>query len=117
MNRQEIFDTVAKHLLTQKVKSKAAICLYRGPNGTKCAIGALIKDEFYDIEMECLGGLLVNSSAQWALKQSGVRFSDGLWSFLSQLQEIHDEHEPETWKDELDQFAKKHSLVPLDFKP
>lgn len=27
-------------------------CLYRGPNGTKCAVGHLIKDEFYNSDFE-----------------------------------------------------------------
>lgn len=51
MNIQEIFDTVSVHLLTQNEKSQESSfyssCLYRGPNGTKCAVGCLIKDEFY----------------------------------------------------------------------
>jgi len=28
-------------------------CLYRGPNGTKCAIGMFIPDELYDTRMDC----------------------------------------------------------------
>ena len=48
MNIQEIFDTVSVHLLTQNEKSQESdfyrSCLYRGPNGTKCAVGCLIKD-------------------------------------------------------------------------
>lgn len=49
MNKQEIFDKVYMELLKQKVPSMHnGRCLYRGPNGTKCAIGHLIPDELYD---------------------------------------------------------------------
>lgn len=40
---QQVFDTVAKHLLTQMQQSRSTVdstsisCLYRGPNGLKCA--------------------------------------------------------------------------------
>ena len=59
MTRQEIFDKVAKHLLTQPrsfvnsdvVKGKIR-CLYRGPNGTKCAAGCLIPDDEYNESFE-----------------------------------------------------------------
>ena len=51
----EQFDLVAKHLLTQGSQSLAAdgrSCMYRGENGTKCAIGVVIADEFYDPSFE-----------------------------------------------------------------
>jgi len=47
---QEIFDTVAEHLLKQGKQSKAPGdkgCRYRGPDGTKCAVGVLIPDADY----------------------------------------------------------------------
>lgn len=51
---QEIFDQVLTHLRVQgcqSIKSAAptipAMCLYRGPNGTRCAIGVLIPDDLY----------------------------------------------------------------------
>lgn len=58
MQPQEIFDTVAKHLFTQGVQSieeDTGRCLYRGPNGTMCAAGALISDELYVPEIEGYG--------------------------------------------------------------
>lgn len=52
--KQQIFDTVAKHLFTQGVRCDDGDhnCLYRGPNGTKCAVGALIPDAMYNKDME-----------------------------------------------------------------
>ncbi len=58
MNRQEVFETVAKHLLSQNKKSIQAgsiTCRYRGDGELKCAIGILIKDEFYSPKLEYLG--------------------------------------------------------------
>lgn len=54
MTQQEIFNTVATKLLAQGVASASADgkCLYRGPNGTKCAAGHLIPDEKYNPSME-----------------------------------------------------------------
>lgn len=66
MNNQEAFDKVVAHLVEQKVPSSVtfhmtgpseidqpkAQCLYRGPNGLKCAIGCLIPDEMYFPKMD-----------------------------------------------------------------
>ena len=54
MTPQEIFDTVAKHLITQGQQSQRddGTCLYRGPGGLKCAVGVLIPDDVYTPEME-----------------------------------------------------------------
>jgi len=65
---QGIYDAVARHLLAQGAVSVATLphggigCAYRGDNGLKCAIGALIPDELYYPEMEGMGGLAVLSS-------------------------------------------------------
>lgn len=56
MHKQEIFDTVVNHLINQKQKSvkegNKTNCLYRGPNGLKCAVGCLIPDDVYEEYME-----------------------------------------------------------------
>jgi alpha-L-fucosidase len=57
MNAQEMFDRVAHHLAVQQVpsmmkKGNNEFCAYRGTNGTKCAIGALIPDDVYDPHIE-----------------------------------------------------------------
>ena len=62
MNKQEIFDKVASHLITQGVQAKIITdqllghtsCVYRGPNGTMCAAGCLIPDEEYHMHFEGL---------------------------------------------------------------
>ena len=45
MNRQEALDKAYLGLMDQGEPSvKDFLCLYRGPNGAKCAIGMLIDD-------------------------------------------------------------------------
>lgn len=56
MNAQEIFDTVFTKLYEQGKQSVDPelphTCMYRGPDGMKCAAGFLIPDELYRPEME-----------------------------------------------------------------
>lgn len=54
MTKKEIFIAVCNHLAKQKARSVGnnEYCVYRGPGGKKCAIGALIPDEIYDERME-----------------------------------------------------------------
>jgi len=58
MNRQEIFDTVVRHLFMQGRPAREyelAMCCYRLLDGDvvlKCAVGCLIPDEDYRVEME-----------------------------------------------------------------
>jgi hypothetical protein len=101
MDRQAIFDKVKRHLLKQGCKSmeddKSAItrwCMYRGPRGLKCAIGALIPDDLYDpaMEMKSIGQLL--RSWEWgaAIEKATGASSDSAADvgFLSKLQNVHD---------------------------
>jgi hypothetical protein len=112
MTKQEIFDTVALHLIKQGKKSVNDIgrCLYRSPEGLKCAIGCLIPDEVYQRSMEGHGvsRLLGNYDS--------LKF---LWPFdaiLNALQITHDKTcgEGQTWTDavvlRLRKIAEKYNL-------
>lgn len=51
----EVIKEVAGHLAKQRRRSIRDLentCLYRGPNGAKCAVGFLIDDDLYDPLME-----------------------------------------------------------------
>lgn len=120
---QEIFDKVVHHLLTQKQRSvlletRASLeysCAYRGSGGLKCAIGCLIKDEFYSPELEGKGvGSSIISSA---LMNSGVDLgkpgsADGayLMRLLTELQTIHDHASIDRWEDGLRRLADRFTL-------
>ena len=87
MNNQEFFDKTLAHLKQQGVRSAGgAKCLYRGPNGTSCAIGFHIPDELYKSEMEGKGvGNLLGHYPELRPLFKGV--SDGL---MIELQSLHD---------------------------
>ena len=53
MNLQEIFDKVTEHLYKQGGPAKEqSSCQYLASGGKKCAVGCLIKSEFYDESLE-----------------------------------------------------------------
>lgn len=53
MTRQEIFDTVVRHLYSMPHRAMLkGNCAYRSDDGLKCAVGCLIPDEIYDPKME-----------------------------------------------------------------
>ena len=89
INRQEIFNTVVRHLHAQgKPSIVKGICRYRGPDNTRCAIGALIPDEFYTPEMEGKG---VTMDSVWQALQKSLNDSlTGERAFFVGLQIVHD---------------------------
>lgn len=119
MTKQEIFDKVATHLLTQNIKSLRDVtscedgvlysgCAYRGDNGTKCAIGCLIPDEAYLHEIE---GSTCRSGAVVELLKSLYDFhTEYQMSFLRQLQIVHDRSPVDMWKYQLKHLAEDHML-------
>lgn len=86
MDDQEIFDTVAEHLFRQGTRSYAMDrgCLYRGPDGTKCAVGCLIQDDDYTPNME--------NKSVYALEEDGLlpKYLMKNIRLLSSLQMVHD---------------------------
>lgn len=110
MRKQEVFDTVAAHLLkqgTQSLKKKDGdvFCMYRGPRGLKCAVGTLIPDELYDPAMEHSG--VHDQVVLDVLKKAGLSRHQGL---LSTLQSIHDGYKPSAWREALREVAAEHRL-------
>ncbi len=115
MTEQEIFDTVARHLLTQNAKSllfpdpgleqDGTMCAYRAPTGLRCAVGCLIPDELYDATMETctVHALITNFAAV------GERFSEHE-DLLAALQSVHDNTEVEFWKMDLASVAEDFHL-------
>lgn len=112
MEAQEIFNTVARHLLTQGEKSMVGdkelygeMCVYRGPRGLKCAAGVLMTDEE---AAEC--------GEQWAwhsaitAAQLEVVNRIGHSGLVAQLQRVHDNADPGYWKGELREVAAQFGL-------
>lgn len=114
---EQIFQRVKTHLLTQNAKSmhnrkiegipsSTAQCVYRSPDGLKCAVGCLIADEHYKPELEGLAAL--GKAVSNALIASGIPMNDHQTQRLvSYLQRLHDDYEPKEWAKELDKLEPR----------
>ena len=85
LSKQEIFDRVAIHLMTQghPAVNEDGDCRYRGERGTSCAVGCLIPDELYDPEIEGESIHVLPSELKIYLGRDHL-------IFLSDLQKAHD---------------------------
>ena len=112
LTRQDIFNISASGLLKQGKASKdSSSCMYRGPNGLKCAIGMLIPDELYKPRFE--GYSASGFGVRKALVKAGVPNTVAFVNFLVRLQKVHDDHLVEDWDCELVNFAHHYDLNPL----
>lgn len=92
--RQELFDAVITHLASQKCQcvNTEGSCVYRGPEGRKCAIGALLSDDYYYPALDSsVGGVRVSKLPDITIVR-GIGFNTEASdrSFLDRLQESHD---------------------------
>jgi hypothetical protein len=87
--KQEIFDFIVGKLIEQGSPSidKGISCLYRGPNGLKCAIGHIMPDESHSLGLE---GKSVDGVANHLKLIIREDVHKQLRGFLSELQCIHD---------------------------
>ena len=121
LNKQQVFDKVAAHLLAQGITSSkghevGGTCLYRGPNGTKCAVGCLIPDDLYSPNME---GKSVPGSVSPDFPDLDSMLGRVLTQIVEQdtfpllaaLQVLHDTIKPEFWDVELRNSAIKFNLT------
>jgi hypothetical protein len=104
---QAVFNKVAKHLLKQKERSVGSLngrdrCLYRGPNGLKCAVGCLIPNKMYSPDME---GKILGRDVLAACGLPG-----SMVPLLISLQIMHDHCLPKEWPDRLRGIAKDYNL-------
>lgn len=98
MTPREAFETVANHLLAQgrPSKNEKGMCVYRGPDGLKCAVGALIPDKAYNPRMEdiCASSIIVRFDDLEFLKEANLEVNGE--RLLDVLQLLHDS--PYFWK-------------------
>lgn len=100
---QQVFDHVATHLLTQNAKSVDCLdsCMYKSPEGLKCAAGCLIADDEYNEEME---------DVVWRMLVRRGVVPEAHMELIGDLQDCHDDHMPENWKNGLERIAKYRNL-------
>lgn len=113
MNRQEVFNKVATHLLTQKRKAlnlDTGYCQYLCENGDKCAIGALIPDGHEAQRSGYTVGYSFFRSYPDLMELWEVS-KDGDVDFLFALQNIHDGSDVDYWPERLRLFAQSCDLT------
>lgn len=129
MNTQELFSKIANHLLAQNCLSEDTDgCVYRAPNGMKCALGILITDEVYasyerddDPEEDEVphttnnilegGSMLYNECVRKAVETSiGRTLEETEVLLLCALQQTHDSNEPSHWRSDLLSVSKEFEL-------
>lgn len=133
MTKQETFDRVAAHLLTQNRQAQAVYgdpkwapyvelaCAYRGDGGTMCAVGCLIPDDRYRPELE--GGIVVPllgvagtplyepSDKDMVITRLVEELGHNLY-LCAALQNVHDNYPPEEWRHRLAVVAHAENLDP-----
>lgn len=104
-SEQEVFDQVARHLLTQgkqSIDSDEVRCMYRS-GSLKCAAGCLIGDDEYQPEME---------GWDWSALVSKGKAPGTNLTLIIDLQCLHDRVGGGRWCDELRYLAESNSLSP-----
>jgi len=124
LNKQEVFDKVASHLLTQNARSVGieydegvagettayTKCMYRGKNNMMCAAGCLIPDDVYNrTGMENMNwGAVSHAFFNELDKVIDVK---GTQHLVENLQDMHDIFEdPKEWPERLLGIAQRHGL-------
>jgi len=124
MNKQEVFNKVHAHIMTQGGPAYAhGECRYRNEYKQSCAIGCLIPDELYNpmIEGVTVRGVITNGetegSREYKLREILEKVVGTDWEemsqFLIQLQDAHDDDLVEDigqWLSRMERIAKTHNL-------
>ena len=119
MTQREVFDKVKNHLLEQETPAldDYGNCMYRAHDDKMCAVGCLIKDEYYSVDLEGLGVSpygdpdLDSKHKVWkALRASGIALDDKMINMLVDLQYVHDGTGDTTggWPAGLDRVERKY---------
>lgn len=114
MSIQDMFNTAVAGLASQefersvtenKINASPSSCLYRGPNGLKCAIGHCLKDSeiVYDGDkQEYASATNLNAAAKYTVSHNSVR----------ELQMAHDRsRKPADMRQALIEYAVNYNLV------
>lgn len=117
LNKQEVFDKVASHLLTQWEQSihtdpetGNTECVYRGDEGLMCAAGCIIPDNIYDAEtME--GKVWGYITDTWFEELNVLMDVEGTKDMVTDMQTLHDrEKDPNVWPERLLGIAQRHGV-------
>lgn len=111
----ETFNRVKEHLLKQnavagmEMENGDFTCMYRAPDGKTCAVGCLIRPEWYksDMEGKPIGSPLVDE----ALAHSGITIDDDMKMMLRSLQGVHDDISPKRWAENIQFLENRYQSL------
>ena len=114
INRQDVFNKIKNHLLSQDKRSvidkgTRRLCAYRGDNDLSCAIGCLIPDTMYYEDLEGMG--VCDEPVLVILKTCKIPTDDKSLNLLNHLQEMHDGDPPAQWENSLKRIATQYGLI------
>ncbi len=98
MDSQKLFDDIVKFQRKQWKKSTrdgTAWCLYRHPDGLKCAVGCVMPDNMYDADMDEIG---VFSDIMELYPDLAKYFGMENLALLQYMQSTHDCHLLKQWE-------------------
>lgn len=112
-NHQETFNQVVKFALKQNDKSiEFGTCLYRGPDNTRCFVGAFIPEDLYDKSMEGKDAEdLINQFPELYnhLSIYQLELYEAI-EFWGRMQGIHDDYEISGWSTQFEKYATEYKL-------
>jgi hypothetical protein len=119
MTNQELFDRVVAHARQQKCKAMTDYgCVYRGTDGTKCFIGALIPDDKYlnSFEEHSLNPLLTHrkDTHEYAIAKdiaTAAGIEEPQYELAKVLQGVHDTFEQPKWEGHFTKIAAQYTLT------
>ncbi|WP_321794177.1 hypothetical protein [Caballeronia sp. J97] len=118
LSPKEIYERVSEHLLRQRAVSEDdnGSCRLRSPEGRKCAIGSLVRDDQYEPELEGVGISYYRHARDGqllrALFASNVNAYDpNIIDLLIELEEVHDYADIDEWPELLAALGKRHAFV------
>ena len=102
MTLQEQFDKMVNHLRKQGERSinDSDGCMYRGNNGLMCAVGCLIPDDIYTVDME-------GQPADYVINKY---YLDLDMTLCNNMQYVHDHYGPDKWEEFFEKVAKELDL-------
>jgi hypothetical protein len=109
---QKTFNKVVRHARKQRAKSITPKgdqdrCLYRGPEGRRCFVGALIPNKHYTAEMESV----VCSEYQDNVVTNLLCELGHDLKLCEYLQHIHDVFPVRQWEKKFEEVAREFDLV------
>lgn len=97
--RREVFEFIKNHLLTQERQSKLdGVCVYKSPQGLKCAAGCLIPDYKYRKSME--GNRYTTLVKKYNIPPAHVKLVD-------EFQLLHDFAPVTSWRSRINTLEKQ----------